>query len=187
MDFKDWRASAPAPLHSNPAKGEQRAISNRYHGKRFADHIEEQIREAEERGAFRNLPGLGQPLNLDTNPYAGEKALGYSLLKSNGYLPAEIELAREISSEEERLVARRAALSKRGRDLRRRRIAPFASEKRAYNNSVEKALVEYETTLSELNRKILTLNLSTPASMHRSPFDVEQMVRGFRAECPPFA
>lgn len=181
MDFKDWRVSP-----SEPSAQEQRAPGNRYHGKRFADHIEEQIREAEERGAFRNLPGLGQPLNLDTNPYAGEKALGYSLLKSNGYLPAEIELAREISREQERLITRRTMLSKRGRELRSRRIAPFASAKRAYNNSVNQALVEYETTLRELNRKILTLNLSTPASMHRVPIDIEQMVREFRAACPLF-
>ena len=182
MDFKDWRTTSRESLEQ-----EQLAATKRFHGKRFADHIEEQIRDAEERGLFHNLPGMGQPLNLDTNPYAGEKALGYSLLKSNGYLPAEIELARDISREQERLEARRATLSKRGRDLRRRRIAPFASEKRAYNTSVNRALVEYEANLRELNRKILTLNLSTPASMHRVPLDVEQLVREFREACPLFA
>ncbi len=181
MDFKDWRTTS-RESHAQ----EQLASTKRFHGKRFADHIEEQIREAEERGLFRNLPGMGQPLNLDTNPYAGEKALGYSLLKSNGYLPAEIELARDISREQERLQARCATLSRRGRELRHRRIAPFASEKRAYNASVSKALAEYEASLRELNRKILTLNLSTPASMHRIPLDVEQMVREFREACPPF-
>ena len=204
MDFKDWRASAldPSPLDlassDQPAASagseqrkhsaqEQRPPGNRYHGKRFTDYIDDQIHEAEERGAFRNLPGLGQPLNLDTNPYAGEKALGYNLLKNNGYLPAEIELTRDISRDLERLAVKRTALSKRGRDLRRRRIAPFASEKRAYNTSVSKALVEYEATLRELNRKILTLNISTPAAMHRVPLDVEQMVREFREACPLFA
>jgi DnaJ family protein C protein 28 len=182
MDFKDWRkASAEASTQ------ERGATTNRYHGQRFANYIEEQIREAEERGAFRNLAGLGQPLNLDANPYAGEKALGYSLLKNNGHLPAEIELAREISGELERLEARRAALSRRGRDLRRRRIAPFASERRAYNASVANALASYEAGLRELNRKILTLNLSTPTSMHRVPLDVEQLVREFRESCPLFA
>ena len=182
MDFKDWRTSP-----SGSDARDQPPASNRFHGKRFADHIDEQIREAEERGAFRNLPGLGQPLNLDTNPYAGEKALGYSLLKSNGYLPAEIELARDISCELDRLATRRAALSKRGRDLRHRRLPPFISEKRAYNTSVNKALAEYEASLRKINNKILTLNLSTPASMHRVPLDIEQMVREFREECPLFA
>lgn len=182
MDFKDWRVSS-----SEPAAQKQREAGNRFHGKRFSDHIEEQIHEAEERGLFRNLPGSGQPLKLDTNPYAGERALGYSLLKSNGYLPAEIELAREIDREIERLATRRTTLIQRGRDLRRRRITPFASERRAYNNSVSKALTEYEAALRELNRKILTLNLSTPASMHRIPLDVERLVGEFRAECPLFA
>ena len=182
MDFKDWRKAS-----TESSTQERGAVVNRYHGQRFADYIEEQIHEAEQRGTFRNLAGLGQPLKLDANPYAGEKALGYSLLKHNGYLPAEIELAREISHDLERLEARRTALSRRGRDLRRRRIAPFASEKRAYNASVVKALSNYETGLHELNRKILTLNLSTPSSMHRVPLDVEQMVRSFRESCPLFA
>ena len=76
MDFKDWRKSPPEPLDANPAGGdqsatfvgpeqsthpakEQQTTGKRFHGKRFADHIDEQIREAEERGVFRNLPGLG--------------------------------------------------------------------------------------------------------------------------------
>ncbi len=182
MDFKDWRKGS-----ADASPQERSAPANRFHGQRFADYIEEQIHEAEERGAFRNLTGLGQPLKLEANPYAGEKALGYSLLKNNGYLPAEIELAREINRELANLEARRTALSKRGRDLRRRRIAPFASERRAYNAAVAKALTAYEMGLRELNRKILTLNLSTPTPMHRAPLDVESMVREFRESCPLFA
>ncbi|HEY0752610.1 MAG TPA: DUF1992 domain-containing protein [Ktedonobacteraceae bacterium] len=179
MDFKDWRKSSP-----QPSEQDQPVSSNRFHGKRFYDHIEEQLREAEERGVFRGLPGTGQPLNLDTNPYAGDKAPGYSLLKSNGYVPAEIEQAREIDRELQRLKARQATLSKRGRDLRRRRVAPFPSEKRAYNAAISHALAGYEMELRELNRKILTLNLSTPASMHRTPLEIEQLVHEFRAACP---
>ena len=52
--------------------------------------------------------------------------------------------------------------------------------------SVEKAAVEYEQTLRELNRKILTLNLTTPEAMHRPLFEVEKLVRGFRESCPQF-
>ena len=203
MDFKDWRIHTSDPRtaatsseqttasfrggeQKRPLDREQRTPGNRYHGKRFANYIDEQIREAEERGAFRNLPGLGQPLKLDTNPYAGEKALGYNLLKSSGYLPAEIELAREISRDLERLGTRRFGLSKRGRALRRRRVPPFASEKRAYNAAVNKTLAEYELALHEINRKILTLNLTTPSALHRVPLDAEQMVREFREACPLF-
>ncbi len=179
MDFKDWRVPQP----ESPAS-EQNASSKRHHGRRFVDHIEEQIREAEERGAFNNLPGMGQPLQWDANPYAGEKELGYSLLKSSGYLPAELELGREISRELARLESRRGALIKRGHALRHRRVRPFASEKRAYNTAISNALAAYEKGLNELNSKILTFNLSTPASMHRVSLDVAKMVREFRELCP---
>jgi|SRR5581483_1257477 len=181
MDFKDWRQSA-----AQPEIEKERASGGRIRGGRFADYIEEQIRAAEERGEFRNLRGMGQPLNLDTNPYAGEKALGYSLLKSNGYAPAEVELARAIRQEQESLEARRDELVRRGHELRHRRGALFASEKRAYNNAVNRALAEYETKLRELNRKILTLNLSAPAALHRPPLNLEHMVNQFRESCPLF-
>lgn len=180
MDFKDWRQSATQPTSEDAPMPVRR-------GKRFTDYIEEQIRAAEERGDFHNLRGLGQPLNLEENHYAGDKALGYRLLKNNGYAPAEIELAREIRQEQERLNAQRAALSQRGRELRQRHIAAFASEKRAYNNAVNKALAEYAAKLHELNRKILTLNLTTPPQMHQPPLKVEEMVDEFRKTCPLFA
>lgn len=179
MDFKDWRTSA-----ARPSSGE--AKPNRFRGRRYADYIEEQLQAAQERGVFDNLEGQGKPLNLEKNLYEGDKALGYSLLKNNGYVPVEIELAREISQGVERLDAQRAALRQRGDDLRHRRVPPFASEKRAYNASVQKALAGYETKLRELNRKILTLNLTAPAMMHRPPLDIEQLQRQFQEECPLF-
>lgn len=179
MDFKDWRQSA-----TRPETEQVRASGGRFHSRRFSDYIEEQIRTAEGRGEFRNLRGMGQPLNIDSNPYAGERAVGYSLLKSNGYAPAEIELARDIRLEQERLDALRTALIRRGCELRQQRSVLFASEKRAYNKAVHRALDEYETGLRELNRKILTLNLSAPAALHRSPLVVEQLVSQFRELCP---
>src|SRR5258708_21809895 len=127
---------------------------------------------------------MGQPLNLDHNPYAGEKAVGYSLLKSSGYAPAEVELAKEIRVELERLDRSCDIISKRGQALRSRRVQPFASEKRAYNHTVAKTLKDYETKLHDLNRKILTLNLSTPTVMHRVPLDIEAMLEQFREACP---
>lgn len=178
MDFKDWRKSAQQPTE------EAAATSHPSRNKASTHYIEEQIREAQARGAFDNLPGAGQPLKLESNPYAGEKALGYSLLKNNGYAPAEIELAKEIRQELARLDAQRVTLAQRGRALRRRRIAPFASEKHAYNTAVTNALTTYENQLRELNRKILTLNLTAPPPMHRSALNVEQSVSEFRAACP---
>jgi DnaJ homolog subfamily C member 28 len=40
--------------------------------------------------------------------------------------------------------------------------------------------------LRELNRKILKLNLITPAAMHMPMFEVEKLVQQFRTSCPLF-
>jgi len=180
MDFKDWRKQPD----TNKKEQEVPQV-NKFHGKRYHDYVEEQIREAQERGEFDNLQGAGKPLHLDDNPYLGDKAMAYGLLKSNNYAPAEIELAKEIRTESERTEARLERLRRQGRTLRTRRFPPSANEKRVYNSSVEKAAAEYEHTLRELNRKILTLNLTTPSAMHQPLFEVEKLVQQFRESCPP--
>ncbi len=58
---------------------------------------ENRIQEAFERGEFDNLPGKGQPLDLTgyfSTPVAGRMA--FSLLKSAGVLPPELELLKEV-------------------------------------------------------------------------------------------
>lgn len=181
MDFKDWRKSA-----EEGAEEEKAVKVNRYRGRRFYDYIDEQIREAQEQGKFENLQGYGKPLNLDSNPYTGDKTLGYNLLKSNGYAPPEIELANEISKELASAGTKLEKLRHEGQAMRARRVPPFPSEKRAFNAAVEKATIEYEQKLRELNRKILTLNLSAPSAMHRPLLEVEKMVQQFRESCPGF-
>jgi len=181
MDFKDWRKS-PDKTTGEP----QAPITGKYRGKRFFDYVEEQIQEAQARGEFDNLPGFGKPLDLDSNQFAGDKALAYSMLKQNGFAPPEIELAKEIRSESEKAEAKLAKLRHGGNSLRTRRIPPSASEKRAFNAAVEKAAADYDQLLRELNRKILTLNLMTPSSMHMPMFEVEKLVQQFRQSCSLF-
>src|SRR4051812_43852330 len=178
MDFKDWRNAATRP------SSEEAANSKRIPGKRFADYIEEQIQAAQERGVFDNLKGMGKPLSIEDDLYAGEKALGYRILKNSGYAPSEVELAREIRQELERLEAQRSTLSQRGHALRHRRVPPSAKDKHAYNLTVTKALAAYETTLRDLNSKILSLNLIAPALMHQPSLNVEQMLHQFQEACP---
>jgi DnaJ family protein C protein 28 len=181
MDFTDWRITSD----KRPTDTETAAVT-RYYGKKFEDYIGEQIREAQARGEFDNLRGTGKPLNLDDNLYAGDKAMGYNLLKSNGFAPKEIELAKEIRSEFEHIEAKVAKLRYQGRTLRSRRVPPFASEKRAYNIAVEKTGTEYERVLHELNRKVLTLNLMVPSLMHQPMFDVAKLMQDLREACPLF-
>ena len=66
--------------------------------------IEEKIREAMEKGEFDDLPGKGKPLDLDAYFATPEDVrLGYSVLKSAGCLPVEVELQNEIESLKARL------------------------------------------------------------------------------------
>jgi DnaJ homolog subfamily C member 28 len=184
MDFIDWRKS-PEKIQLSSAEP-ARSQAGRLRGKKFHDYIEEIIHEAQQRGDFDNLAGTGKPLNLDDDPYAGDKALGYRLLKNNDCLPSELELAREIRTERERIEAKVAKIIHRGETLRARRVPPFPSEKRAFNTTVEKVAAEYEQTLLELNRKVLTLNLTVPATMHQPFIEVESLLQNFRDACPLF-
>ncbi|MBX5451816.1 DUF1992 domain-containing protein [Thermogemmatispora sp.] len=167
-------------------ESESEPIKQGYDERRFRDYVEDKIRDAQERGLFDHLPGLGKPLRLDENPYARDKELAYHLLKSNGFAPQEVELAKEIRSELQQADARLARLRERRQRLARRRVPPFPSEKRAFNAALAQALRDYEATLRELNRKILTLSLMVPPAMHMNMVDVESKVRAFRESCPPF-
>lgn len=185
MDIKDWRKSS---AKDKSPKDEDVSPVRKYYGRRFEDYVGEQIRDAQARGEFDNLPGAGKPLSfLSEASFAGDKSIAYHLLKNNGYAPQEIELAKEIRTERERIETRLAKVRHQGRHLRSRRVPPFASEKRAYNATVEKAAAEYERVLRELNRKILTLNVSAPIPLHLVPFQIEQLVQQFKNDCPLFS
>lgn len=61
--------------------------------------IEDKIRQAIERGDFDNLKGKGKPLDLDDYFATPEDLrLAYSLLKSNQFVPEEVEIMKEISA-----------------------------------------------------------------------------------------
>lgn len=61
--------------------------------------IEKKIREAIERGDFDNLRGKGKPLDLTAYFDTPEDLrMAYSILKSNDFVPEEVNLMREIQS-----------------------------------------------------------------------------------------
>ena len=66
--------------------------------------VEERIRKAQEKGAFKNLPGTGRPLVLTEDSHIPEDLrLSYKILKNADCLPPEIELKKEIHRTEELL------------------------------------------------------------------------------------
>jgi hypothetical protein len=65
---------------------------------------EERILEAQRRGDFDNLPGLGKPLQLDDDSHVPEDLrLAYKVLKNADCLPPELELKKEILTTEQML------------------------------------------------------------------------------------
>jgi tagatose-1,6-bisphosphate aldolase non-catalytic subunit AgaZ/GatZ len=58
---------------------------------------EQRIQKAQEEGVFDNLPGQGQPLNLDDDLAIPEDLrLTFKILKNANCLPIEMELRKEI-------------------------------------------------------------------------------------------
>jgi hypothetical protein len=67
----------------------------------FDKIAEERIREAIERGEFDDLPGKGEPLNLEDDSHLPQDLrLAYKILKNADCLPPELELRKEIRTTE---------------------------------------------------------------------------------------
>ncbi len=86
------------------------------------DQIAEQrIREAMERGEFDDLPGQGEPIDLDDDSMVPEDLrMAWRILRNAGFVPPEVALRREIRDAEE-LLAAAAGDEDRGRAARRLR------------------------------------------------------------------
>jgi hypothetical protein len=65
--------------------------------------VDKQIREAEERGDFNDLPGRGKPLRLES--WDDEWGLAYHVLKQAGETLPWISLGRDIEAAQARLEA----------------------------------------------------------------------------------
>jgi DnaJ homolog subfamily C member 28 len=74
--------------------------------------IDRQIREAMEEGQFDNLPYQGEPLPNDDNPFAGDRALAFHVLRNAGVAPPWIEAdkdARELLGRLDAVIERAAS------------------------------------------------------------------------------
>ena len=97
-----------------------------------------------EEGAFDQLSGAGEPLDLEENPFEDPSMrMAHRLLRNNGFAPGWVELGREIDSDAARL----------RRDLAGGRIDA----------------AEFRRAAAELNRRILSFNLQAPAAAHKLP------------------
>ncbi len=150
--------------------------------RQWTDLVEELLSEAHDRGDFDHLEGKGKPLALDQNPYAGDRALAYSLLKNNDFAPPEIERGKEIDNDIKRAEEVLATMRRRQHALDAR--FAHSDARRAYNVARDAAEARYEALLGEINSKILSLNIVAPSVMHRRRLDIEAKMREFREEFP---
>ena len=66
--------------------------------------VEKRIKEAEEEGAFDNLPGKYKPIRLeDYSNIPDDLRIAYKILKNAGLLPPELQLKKEILKMEDLL------------------------------------------------------------------------------------
>jgi hypothetical protein len=123
--------------------------------------IERQIREAQEAGAFDDLPFRGERIPLDDDSAAGEWALAHHVLKNAHLVPPWIASDREVRE----LLARRDAILDR---------APRSS---AMGRSRDRA--ELRRVVEAANRAITILNHEAPTDrQHRRLLDLDDELAG---------
>jgi hypothetical protein len=178
MKFKDWRQKESA-TDEEP----QQPVGNRFVGRQYYDHIDQLIEEARAEGKFDNLTGSGRPLSLDDDSQAGDNVLTYRIMKNNHVLPPELMRAREAREEQERINQDIARFKNQHMLLlKKRNLSQEARE--AQNRRLEQVIERYRSELQKLNSKILTVNLTAPASVHMQTINIEEQVTRLRVACP---
>lgn len=142
-------------------------MRKRIDGLTWQNWVDKQIREAQERGEFENLPGVGQPLDLTPNPYAKGQEIAFKVLQDAGFAPDWIELDKAVR---DRLEKARAALS-RSWMWREARLAEVAdqdekwvlAERQRVQAGWQQAVASFEIEVESINRDIVDLNLKVPS------------------------
>ena len=139
--------------------------------------LDQQIREAQERGEFDNLPGTGKPLDLTPNPHAQGQELAFKVLKDAGFAPDWIELDKAIRN---KLQIARAVLLRqwKWREDRLRELSGHSdswseAERSRVQAGWQAAVAAFELELQAINQEIVELNLRVPSTrFQRSKLDI---------------
>jgi DnaJ family protein C protein 28 len=135
--------------------------------------IDQQIREAQERGAFNGLAGQGKPLDLALNPYAQEQELAFKVLRDAGYAPEWIELDKTIRARSDRaraLLARRWEWRcERLEELGQRPDTWARAERERVEGGWHRAMAAFGQEVDAINKEIVDLNLKVPSLRFQRP------------------
>ena len=140
---------------------------------RYSRKIEEEIRKAIESGAFENLPGKGEPLDLQDNPHVSEEwRLTHHLLRSNNFTLPWIQRRQEI---EQRIHTARLTLAGVWTWAQKQK---FQTEQAASaDREWARALTNFQQFVDEVNKNIRDYNLGAPSlRFHRVPLKADQEI-----------
>lgn len=143
---------------------------------RLESLTEKRLREAIERGEFDDLPGKGERIDLQENPFEDpDLRVVHRLLRNAGFAPAWIEERKDIDAE----------LEAAGTRLTRAWALFGANGKTSSEAEWERSLKDFREKAAELNKRIKLYNLKAPASVfHRRLIMVEQAIEQVRkANC----
>jgi DnaJ family protein C protein 28 len=132
-------------------------------------NIDEQIRQAMQRGDFDNLPGKGKPLDLSHNPHEDPGwRITYRMLKENGYTLPWIETRRAIEFDfENDLKSLRYSWEWRVAAASRQNLVLTEKE-------WQQALQKFHQAVIKLNKRIRNYNLEVPSNQfQRRPINAE--------------
>lgn len=126
------------------------------------------IREAQEAGAFDNLPGAGKPLKLEHNPHTPrEWWLAFHVLENAGYKPAWIEQRASIEAglESARTACRRSLECAEGEAEKQDAIERLRAELEAINKQIDRMNLEVPLPTFQRPRLRIKHELDTLISM----------------------
>ena len=125
------------------------------------DLVENQIRQAMEKGEFDNLEGAGKPLHFEENPYEPpEIRMIHKILKDNDFAPYWIELGKEIDRDWDKIL--------KEIDYFKRYTSMMMSSKRdkaalnRYEGKKAYFFSERRRDLEKISKKIIDYNLHCP-------------------------
>lgn len=113
--------------------------------------VEQRILDGMAKGMFDNLPGMGQPLNLDDDAFVPvELKMAFRMLRSTGLAPLWVQVNKEIRDDIARMEQFRAHVHSRWARL----------------DQIEREHLrrQYADRITEINKKITDYNILAPSS-----------------------
>ncbi len=127
-------------------------------GQNWENYVEQQIREAMERGDFDNLKGKGKPQEFATDHGDPSTEMANKILKDSGFRPAWLDIEQEIDREQKE-AEDQLLRSWRWREAIR---GDAIEDPQWVEGEWRKAREVFANRLKALNGKILNYNLQLP-------------------------